>query len=180
MFLALDASSTMVGWAAGAHGVHPASGTKGLPNTRGDDGRLFHIYAVWLNEMITNLGPKRVAVEQSIMIPGRDDYETMFKLAGMVVTTLIVCCNRGLPCDRVPIATWRKAVLGQNFYPTTMGLNEQGRRKAFKDAAMKVCEHHGWSPRNDDEAEALCILHYLQSLHNPRVAAAKAKLAVRA
>ena len=148
MFLALDASSTEVGWASGAAGVHPAHGSKGLPNTRGDDGRLFYIYAAWLNEMLTNINPKRVAVEQSIMVPGRDDYDTMFKLAGMVVTTLLICCNRGITCDRVPIRTWRKAVLGQ-FYPT------DGGRDAFKQAAIAVCRAHGWNPQRQRGRRAL-------------------------
>lgn len=166
MQLALDASSTEVGWASGAAGVHPACGTKGLPNTRGDDGRLFYLYGTWLNEMITNVNPKRVAVEQSIMVPARDDYETMFKLAGMVVTTLLICCNRGVPCDRVPIRTWRKAVMGR-FYPT------DGGRDAFKEAAKSVCRAYGWNPRNDNEADALCILHYQLSRYDQKYSAAK-------
>lgn len=62
----------------------------------------------------------------------------------------------GQGCREVNIASWRKHFIGSQKRGT--------KRTTLKQLTMERCRQFGWTPRTDDEADALGILDY--ALHS--------------
>lgn len=169
MLLALDCATT-TGWAHGAPGCNPAHGTFGLPNTNDDVGRFHWLFAKWLSGKLVELNPKFVAIEKAFIVPGRDDYNTVLKLTGLVVVAMMICTDRGVAYEPYSVSTWRSGFLGPDYAKIkarhkTEQLTEDERRQDWKREVCKQARALGWSPRNDDEGDALGLLSYVQSLN---------------
>lgn len=74
---------------------------------------------------------------------------------GFRATLLLWAYEREIPVVAVPIGTWRKYVYGKA--PST--------RAGAKAKAIKVAAELGCITKNDNEAEAFCILQYAKQHH---------------
>lgn len=169
--LALDVA-TCVGWAFGGAGDPPASGTFRCPSTGDDSGRFLVGYAQWLTAKLRELGPKEVVFEAPIL-PRETNITTLRKLYSLAGITEFVCVLEGVSCTEITAGEWRRSFLGP-YYP------KGGRRDELKMAVIAACRALGWNPVDDNEGDALAILHVVLSVRNPRYAAASAVAAMEA
>ncbi len=76
-----------------------------------------------------------------------------------------ICHRLGArPPEMIAISAWRAKTHGKTRAP----LNFTGdKRKYLKQAAVDYCRANGWSPSNDEEAEALCMLDFMRMIYEP-------------
>lgn len=72
----------------------------------------------------------------------------VYTVNGLVWTAHMTAKRLNIPRSEVQVNTWRKAVLGNG--------------RAKKADAIRWAKERGHDPKTDDEAEALCILHWAQ------------------
>ena len=167
-YLAFDIA-TSTGWASGAPNTRPAHGSFEChaPPVNTDTSKSFARFGNYVDNILKIYAPWVVGIEQPIIQP-TDNWSDVFILTGRVAVCEMLCANRGIPTRRYPNRTWRNAFLGK-MAPDLSHLKGKSeklraeRRKLHKEAVMRVCRLHGWAPRNDDEADALGILHYMLS-----------------
>ena len=151
--LTLDLA-TVVGYATWHPGRKPDYGHHILPKTNEDVGAFLNAYYEWWNELITEFKPDLVAFEAPWVGPKthQDVATKLFALAGF---TEFLCHRAGYRCVSVNISSWRKHTLGIGGGP----------RDKMKSLTMKLMRALGFSPRTDDEADALGILIYIADLY---------------
>lgn len=174
--LCLDLA-TKTGWAFGRAGAQPLSGTFGLPGGNECLGVFAAEFVSWLTKKVRALKPSEIVFEAPILPRAKLNRDgeiemgttlaTVRKLHGLCILTEFVAEAEGIASSEIGSSEWRHPFLGDQ-YP------RKGKRDDFKRAAFRVCRMHGWHPSTDDEAEALGILFVVNSVRNPRVAAALA------
>lgn len=92
-------------------------------------------------------------------IKGNTNAEVLFTLAAIAAHAHSFAYAMGWAgqgCREVNIASWRRHFIGSQKRGT--------KRVTLKELTIERCRHFGWSPRGDDEADALGILDY--ALHS--------------
>jgi Holliday junction resolvasome RuvABC endonuclease subunit len=146
--LALDLA-TRLGWAFRSAERRVTHGSHKLPETAEDVGRFLNAYDLYLNDLITFHGPTIVAYEAPWV--GPDTHQnTARKLLCLAGHTEFVCRRRQIECREGNIPAVRKHFIGKG----------NAKRDEAKRLTMEVCRRRGWSPKNDDEADALALLDY--------------------
>jgi Holliday junction resolvasome RuvABC endonuclease subunit len=149
--LALDLA-TKFGWAFGSGGEHPRSGSVALPIYRPRDAR-FAAYSDWLADAITTFEPSRIVYEAPQVTNGgtlnATTMETARFLFGVCAITDLVAWRRDVPCFDVHLSSVRKHFCNSGH--------------AKKREVIRVCHLRGWSPADDNEADALAIWDYALS-----------------
>lgn len=164
--LALDVATT-TGWAFGRSGELPQHGTYTLPP--GPAPRQVAAFSGWLMALIDRHEPRELVFEAPIL-PRKANIVTLRKLYGLALIVEMVCDKKQLPCSEVLPQEWRDPFLGQ-MRPITSGLTTEQRRKALKDAVMRVCRLYKWQPKDDNDADALGIWYFSLCHRDPRFAA---------
>lgn len=148
--LALDLA-TKFGWAFGSGGEHPRSGSVALPIYRPRDAR-FAAYSDWLADAITTFQPSRIVYEAPLPAPGvpnATNQETARILLGMAAITDLIAWRRDVPCFDVNLSSVRAHFCNSG--------------RAKKPEVIRTCHLRGWSPADDNEADALAIWDYALS-----------------
>jgi Holliday junction resolvasome RuvABC endonuclease subunit len=91
------------------------------------------------------------------------DARAVFKLEGIIEAA---CAHAGVPLTLVQANKWRKTFLG---YGT-------GRRASLKKAVIAQCQRLGHEPHDDNEADAIGLLHHGRCLLDPDYAVASTRL----
>lgn len=149
--LALDCART-TGFACGYTDEDPVYGRKRVHSE--SDGAFAAAFRDWLVELINELQPTRVYVEQP--------FGSNHKGLGLVWTVAELSHRARIGCVYVASQSWRKYFLGKGRGFTTA---------QAKKLAIDQCRRRGWDPIDDNVADALGIWEYGVSLVNPNHAA---------
>lgn len=142
--LALDLG-TRTGWAAHADGLI-FGGTWDLRTGRFEGGGMrFLRFRGLLAEAVAEMKPDMIAFEEVRRHVGTDAAHVY---GGLLATLTAWCEERRLPYQGYPVGTIKK--------------NWTGRGNASKEDMMIAAERRGFEPGNDNEADALAILHLAQ------------------
>lgn len=166
--LALDQSTTAIGWALGSPGSAPTCGTFAPPKSEDKDDYVPFLDATdnWLRGLILCESVTHLFFEQPLMpragvkwvrkgkkpIPvpyvetNIDTLRKLYSLAGVIE---LLAGRQGVDCRETNLARWRSWFLSGQ--PRPKGT------KALKAAVIARCEEYGWAPQNDNEGDALGI-----------------------
>lgn len=150
--LALDLA-TRVGWATWSADRGVGSGVKVLPTTGEDVGRFVGTYMQWLDDTLA-LDARDLVVFEAPWIGPQTSQDTARKLLGLAVGTEVVCWRRGLRCLEQSVPAVRKHFVGNGRLP----------RREAKAAVIAACRARGWTPKDDNDADALALLDYAAHL----------------
>jgi hypothetical protein len=154
--LALDLASA-AGWAADApEGGRPIYGTF-TNRVQGDEtGAAFRRFAEWLRGAIGIHLPDRLVYEAPLIVGGRGgttrptSHQTVRVLFGLAAVTEMVADERRVPCFEAHIQQVRKHFCSNGH--------------ATKDDVMRRCRLFGWTPADNNAADALAIWGYSKAL----------------
>lgn len=153
--LALDLA-TATGWAQWTPGRPVAYGTRHFAEGA-DLGVFLHAFDFWLSDRLTDSAVDHVAYEAPVL-PKSSGIQSRLRLFGLVGQTELICFRREVTCRPVAIQSWRSHFLG--VVPRIPGESRESRRRRLKRATIEQCQARGWSPRDDNAADALAILDY--------------------
>lgn len=148
--LALDLA-TRVGWATdGLAG--PIHGTRQLP--KGDRAAALYMMGRFLKTKVSESAPDLIVFETPVMTgPGLIMAEATARLLiGMAGVVEAICHSMRIEYADVPVNTIRK------FF------TDNGRAK--KADVLERCHQIGWSPKDDNEADALALWAYAKALRD--------------
>ena len=156
--LALDLASR-VGWAECNESGDISSGVVPLPTP--DPGPCLSSWCIWLRHRLTERKPDFLVFEQSLPQGRglRTTQATVIRLVSLIGITEMVAYEHRVKCAHVNVMTWRKHFTGKGRWKTS---------KEGKRAVVRMCRQLGFSPLDDNEADALGILDY--AIHTLRVA----------
>lgn len=121
----------------------------------------------WLAQKIASDDVGKVYVEAPIPARGKTNQNVLLRAHGAHVIARKVCLALNVEFESVSPDRWRKFFIGTARAPRTgMGgtkLSSHHRRKWLKEAALAQCKKLGWTPDNDDVADALGLLAYAKS-----------------
>lgn len=146
VILCLDIA-TVTGWAVSQPGRNgPLYGSHQIvQGTIGEDmGHAFVAFRDWLADMLTVHAPDDVWFETPI--PSKNSLQTMRFLMSLPAFVEELTHRHGLPCWERECATVRKAILG--------------RGNAKKPDVLRWAVLKGYSPQDDNAADALLLLAF--------------------
>lgn len=142
--LALDLGTT-TGWALRSrHGV-TLSGTRWFRPSRFEGGGMRYLrFTTWLDDLLKHSGAfDRVYFEEVRAHAGTDAAHVY---GGFLATLTSWCESQEIAYEGVPVATIKKHATGKG--------------NANKDAMIAAMRARGHSPEDDNEADALALLHW--------------------
>lgn len=156
LVLALDLS-THVGWALGRDFETPLCGVWTLGKMVTGLGRIASSLAGELEGTIQVHRPDALIFEAPLPQQKRDTQEIARLLIGLALVTEMICHEQGVPCTEEFPKTARQLVLGNG--------------NVSKDQIVNWCWSMGWSPADDNAADALLLLRYKHTLDRTRIMA---------
>lgn len=159
--------ATVTGFAHGELGRRPIGGTIGLTGHRG---LRYNTLMGRVRQLIQDNEIDMVYVESSYITlyarkSGITISQDQVELAYGYLAAIRMACDRSGVAERVVLVSaneWRsKAAIGR----VPKHLQGAERRKWLKAQAMQRCADYGWSPKTEDEAEAMLIWAYAECLH---------------
>lgn len=141
--LALDLG-TKTGWALGGADVPVVSGVQSFANDRFSGGGMRYLrFRRWLDEIAGAHRLSRVSFEEVRAHRGTDAAHVYGGLMGQLTAW---CEEKALPYGAVPVGTIKRFATGKG--------------NAGKPAMIAAVESWGFTPADDNEADALALLHY--------------------
>ena len=142
--LALDLGTT-TGWALRGYDVLITSGIASFRPGRFDGGGMRYLrFSNWLTEIDRLSGPISVIWFEEVRRHAGTDAAHIY--GGLMATLTAWAELRGVPYQGVPVGTIK-------LYAT-------GRGNASKEAMIAAAKAKGFSPVDDNEADAIAILHW--------------------
>jgi len=149
------------GWAEGATGEPIRSGSEMLAPTDATHGRTFAALDAFLTERIEAFRPNVVAFEQPMdprHMGGRTTFKTARLLMGLTAIAEATVHRMGVrtiyECD---VRDIRKHLLGK-----------QPAKGQAKEEVMQYLRYTGWTPRDDNEADAIAGWLYVEAILSPQ------------
>lgn len=139
---ALDLS-THTGHAAGASDGEPVYGTLHLPKTGDDIGAFLLPFNQWIRDWIAVHALELIVFEAPLLTRGKTTPSTARKLMGLATFTEFVCADLSIRCSETNISSVKLFFAGSG--------------RADKSDMMHVARKYGWSPRDDNQGDALGI-----------------------
>lgn len=141
--LALDLGTT-TGWAVRGHDGRIVSGTVSLRPGRFDGGGMRYLrFAKWLDEVADLSGPVASIWFEEVRRHAGTDASHIY--GGLMATLTAWAELRGVPYEGVPVGTIKRHATGKG--------------NASKDIVIDAVRARGFSPADDNEADALALLH---------------------
>ncbi len=145
--LAIDIGGDM-GWALRHHGIR-TSGIKAFRDNRFEGGGMRYIkFVAFLNELKDGLG--RIDVVYFEEVNRHRGTAAAHAYGGYLAHLTAWCIQNSIPYSGIPVQTIKKHALGKGSGKGTK-----------KDDMMHAAAEKGWSPANDDEADAMWLLDYV-------------------
>ena len=152
--------ASVTGFAIGSAGGVPVYGAHKLPRTGRDYGHFGDAFATWLRAMIRehHIG---LIVYETPVLPAKTNIETLRKLyslgtvAEMVVRRLNLQPDTSIDIWETDMQTVRSHFIGVTRAPK--GIEPKARRPWMKRRIIEECRARGWSPEDDNAADALSI-----------------------
>ena len=147
--LALDLGTT-TGWALRGHDSLIASGTASFRPGRFDGGGMRYLrFPNWLAELDRLSGPIAAIWFEEVRRHAGTDAAHVF--GGFLATLTTWAELRGIPYQGVPVGTIKR--------------HASGRGNAPKQAMIAAAIARGYAPADDNEADAIAILHWAIETH---------------
>jgi Holliday junction resolvasome RuvABC endonuclease subunit len=144
--LALDLAMTTGFAIRRADGRVESGALKFHPRKGEGSGQRWLKFRHWLVETKNCHAIDEVYFEDCVIRSGPGQTQTARVYGGFVATLEAFCEHHQMPYHPVGIGTWKKHFTGAG--------------NAQKDRTIEVCKMLGYKPRDDNEADALGILHY--------------------
>ena len=142
--LALDLGTT-TGWALRGHDSLITSGTASFRPGRFDGGGMRYLrFSNWLTEIDRLSGPISVIWFEEVRRHAGTDAAHIY--GGLMATLTAWAELRGVPYQGIPVGTIK--------------LHATGKGNASKEAMIAAAKAKGFSPADDNEADAIAILHW--------------------
>ncbi|WP_424931914.1 crossover junction endodeoxyribonuclease RuvC [Amaricoccus macauensis] len=142
--LALDLGTT-TGWALrGADGLITSGTVSFKPSRFAGGGMRYVRFRGWLEQLAADAGPIDAIHFEEVRRHVGTDAAHVF--GGLLATLTAWAETAGLPYQGVPVGTWKRSVTG--------------RGNANKAAVIDAVRSRGFHPADDNEADALAILHW--------------------
>ena len=142
--LALDLGTT-TGWALRGHDCLITSGTASFRPGRFDGGGMRYLrFSNWLTEIDRLSGPISAIWFEEVRRHAGTDAAHIY--GGLMATLTAWAELRGVPYQGVPVGTIK--------------LHATGKGNASKEAMIAAAKAKGFSPVDDNEADAIAILHW--------------------
>ena len=175
--LALDVA-TATGWAYGLPDARPQWGTFDASKRSAENGEILARFEGWIEGRLDEWQPAWVAFE-SPYVPRVAP--TKVRVKGAVIATLPA---PGVPlnakvarrlyqlCGLVELACHRHAIevreaTASSITQAFTGFAGWRGRDNKKKATVRMCEHYGWQVNDDDQADALALWVYMESVFYP-------------
>jgi len=143
--LALDLGTT-TGWALRSSDGLVTSGTASFKSGRYDGGGMRYLrFTNWLGELERLSGPIAAIWFEEVRRHAGTDAAHVF--GGLMASLTSWAELRGIPYQGVPVGTIKKHATGKGNAP--------------KQAMIDAARNRGFSPTDDNEADAIAILHWV-------------------
>jgi hypothetical protein len=171
--LAID-PATVTGFAVGQTDGEPVWGTRSFRHGQ-SNGEIISMFRFWLNGAIQQEYPKIVCFEAPYIArpgpqrkggPPPQNAATLRRLLGIVGQIEATCAELSIECYETPTQEFTKFFTGRGRWP--------GGSAAKKAQTILACKRLGWLDVSADEADALSLFCYAESIIDP-VAAARRK-----
>jgi Holliday junction resolvasome RuvABC endonuclease subunit len=140
--LALDLGTT-TGWALRDGAGLITSGTVSFRPTRYDGGGMRYLrFRSWLDGLVAQVGPIGTVHFEEVRRHVGTDAAHVF--GGLLATLTAWCEQRGIAYQGVPVGTIKRFIAGKG--------------NADKEAVIAAVRERGFSPADDNEADAIAIL----------------------
>lgn len=140
--LALDLGTT-TGWALRGHDGLITTGTVSFRPGRYDGGGMRYLrFTNWLTELDRLSGPIAAIWFEEVRRHAGTDAAHVY--GGLMASLTAWAELRGVPYEGVPVGTWKRCVCGKG--------------NASKDDVLTAMVARGFSPADDNEADAIAIL----------------------
>lgn len=141
--LALDLGTSM-GWALRL-GSETHSGTVSFRPSRYDGGGMRYVrFRSWLDQLAVTTGLPEAVYFEEVRRHAATDAAHVF--GGLLATLTAWCEERCIPYQGVPVGTWKRHACGKG--------------NASKDDVIAAIRERGFNPTDDNEADAIAILHW--------------------
>jgi len=148
--LALDLGTT-TGWALRDHTGRIISGSQSFKPQRFEGGGMrFLRFKRWLTELKAHADGIDALVFEEVRRHASTDAAHAY--GGFLATLTAWCEHHGVPYQGVPVGTIKKHVTGKG--------------NASKDEMMAAMRARGYLPTDDNEADALALLHWAIQHHD--------------
>lgn len=150
MILALDLG-TSTGWAIGHKNAHKpvASGTQSFAPRRFDGGGMRYLrFRRWLDEMAIIEAGVKPRVEKVVFeeVRAHKGVDAAHVYGGLMAILMSWCEELTIPCEGIPVGHIKKFATGKGNSP--------------KDKMIESCRALGFSPVDDNEADAIHLFRY--------------------
>lgn len=179
--LALDLSKSCTGWAVWHEGWDTARlGHWRLGGEWSTNGDVFNALHRRLSELKAAIGFGRLYIEQKVNPQNLQiisNYQTIALMGGLEAYAEGFAAAYRMPYRAINVSSWRGDFIGKDVDGTIkaavrrrnkMAKEHGGKRESASDklklATMERCRQLGFSPRKQDEADALGILDYQMQL----------------
>jgi crossover junction endodeoxyribonuclease RuvC len=143
MILALDLA-TKTGWCKGDGLSRPQSGVIRLPSTGDDIGAFL---SAWWDQAPALFEGVTLAVFEAPLLPRTTSFKTVTKLHSLAGLTELLCLQR-----QIPVRSAHNGVVKKHF---------TGQGRAEKPAMIARAKMLGFSPKDDNEADAIAIWFFV-------------------
>lgn len=160
--LALDLS-TRTGWALGRDQEAPRHGVWELSPHDNSLGARFSALAASLEDALAVMAPDLVVMEAPLPPQAQTAMYTARLQFGLAAVSEMICSERSVSIEEARADEVRSLVMG--------------RARPGKEAIVAWCRTQGWSPAEDNDADALALLRYRHLLFRSRVTAGAGSVA---
>ncbi|MBI1213847.1 MAG: hypothetical protein GC190_20490 [Alphaproteobacteria bacterium] len=172
MRIAVFDLATTTGWANGNDRQPPTYGSYRITKSGDDLGLFCADFRAWYGAKLAELRPNLVAYESPILrtmkrfdpvkkrwteIP--PNIVTLRKLYTLASLAELGARDAGIECEEIHMQSARAHFLGRGNTPKASA--------AIEKAVKARCMVRGWKPKDDNEADALCLLDYARACHEP-------------
>jgi Holliday junction resolvasome RuvABC endonuclease subunit len=148
--LALDLGTTS-GWALRDRTGRITSGSQSFKPQRFEGGGMRYLrFGRWISEIQTSVSELQFLYFEEVRRHASTDAAHAY--GGFLATLTAWCEHHGVPYQGVPVGTIKKHVTGKG--------------NASKDEMMVAMRARGYQPADDNEADALALLHWALPLHD--------------
>ncbi|WP_240097618.1 crossover junction endodeoxyribonuclease RuvC [Thermomonas flagellata] len=148
--LALDLGTT-TGWALRDRTGRITSGSQSFKPQRFEGGGMRYLrFGRWISEIQTSVSELQFLYFEEVRRHASTDAAHAY--GGFLATLTAWCEHHGVPYQGVPVGTIKKHVTGKG--------------NASKDEMMAAMRARGYLPTDDNEADALALLHWAIQHHD--------------
>ena len=163
--------ATCCGWALGALGTRPTWGARDF-GKRKSNGEVISTFRHWLNAMCFREKPGTICFESPYIAtagprrgpggPPPQNMDVLLRLCGLVGAIEATAFELHIRCLKCSTQEFTKYFTGRGRWP--------GGRVEKKQQTIAACERYGWLGVSDDEADALSLWAFAESIFAPTAA----------